>query len=335
MVNWRWEDKQYYPAHDVQHFNGPAGGEDGGLDALTYNCENLRELVVHATANTVLAAVPRAWFEQRLGCLKHLDLGRVTLDRPLRAAELPRLQSLACAQLPDLRPQPSCPAYGQVGNGHWQPHSFPPLSWATSLRIYDSTHSDAALRDWAFHSKDTPFGNALARFEIGAGPSTRTSTAEYRYADEAICAICLAFPRLTHLELRDSAGAFAPDTMAALRRLNLEHLSLAGATYLTAQSLAHLPITLTYLDLSGCNALLQRAPGENVYQLAPQPAANRFARDLVAPLRNTCPRARLRAHIELSYQVVLCTDFRAQMDRPHEYVCPQCFWRIDADHAPA
>lgn len=332
LVNWRWEDRQYYPAHDIQHFNSPAGGEDGGLDTLTYHCENLRELVIHATANIILSAVPRAWFERRLGCLKHLDLGRIILDAPLRVAELPRLQSLACVQLPDFRPQPSCPAYGRVGIGRRESIILPPLAWPTSLRIYDSAYSDAAVRDWALSGTETPFGNALTKFEIAVGPSSQTCSAEYRYADDAIRTICETFPRLKHLELRDSAAAFTPDTMAALRSLNIEYLSLADASYLQAQSLAHLPITLTYLDLSGCSSLLQCISGENLYHLDPQTAADRFMRGLVAPLKSTCPRARLHAHIELSYQAVLCTDFRAQNERPHEYVCPQCFWRLGANN---
>lgn len=270
---------------------GLAGGDDGGLQALTGLCDNLHELVLHASPCPHLPPVPRAWFEQRLGCLETLDLGHVTLDAPLRPAELPHLVSLAVAQLPDLR------------GAHC----------LKVLRVYEL--SQAAVANWA-NANPAPGLESLAL----SGTCLD---------DEAVEAICCAFPGIATLDLRNTTATFATG-MGALRSLKrLDTLVLRDAHNLTLASLPHLPPTLTSLDLSGCNNILRRSEGENLERLQPHVAATRFTNDVVVPMSIVCPMATFTAHIDLSPDIVLCTDFPLQAANPNDFICPRCFWRIN------
>lgn len=337
LVNWHWTDLNAYPSRDEQQFDGLAGGECGCLDTLTLECENLRELVIHAVANPNLPPAPRAWFEQRLGCLRILDVGRIAFDAPLRVAELPHLVDLACAHLPDLRQGSTASKTAAVyyppsrSSARVEPagvQTQPPT--ATKLYIYDSAYADATVRDWALASQGSAFAKELSHLSIVAdrGACLPGSAALYAYADDAIRAICVAFPELTRLELHGSVATFQPDTMAAIRRLKLEHLSLVDSSFIPAGCLSHFPRTIETLDLSGCTSLLQRAPNENVGQVSPGALAQRFNSELVALLQRACPGARLRAHIEIPQRNVLCTLFREQCLHVNDHICPRCFWRV-------
>lgn len=337
LVNWHWTDLDAYPSRDEQQFDGLAGGGGGCLDILTLECENLRELVIHAVANPNLPPAPRAWFEQRLGCLRILDVGRIAFDAPLRVAELPHLVDLACAHLPDLREGTMSSKTAAIyyppshGSARFEQSGLPAEPTAAStLRIYDSTYADAAVRDWALASQGSPFAKALSRLSIVAdrGAPSRGSAVHYAYADNAIVAICVAFPKLTCLELHGSVATFQPDTMAAFRRLNLRHLSLVNSPFMPAGCIPHFPRTLESLDLSRCASLLQRAPNENVRQVNPGALAHRFNSELVDLLRRACPGAHLRAHIEIPHRSVLCTLYREQCLHVNDYICPWCFWRV-------